>query len=376
MQTSFCLSGRDDVCIFIFIVIYHSNTEGAQVDNFRKQIKHLLRGAKIIHRQYGSGMAARQPVYFADGPDQQLSQLQSRLNLAASKGWWRAHERIRREYRYQLRRMREQLDLVIRQNDAQPDLGLGESDILRDLIALQTEFGSVAVNLKSKFVTVVTESIEFDGICFGSFKIRLDVETLSDATKARYEVLALDPNPAASDEDVTHPHVHANRLCEGDAQPAIRLALCQGRLFDFFQLVNNVLTTYNAASAYVSLADWGDLTCVDCGSLSSGDYCEPCSSCDSRVCDSCWCTCTGCDEHHCGDCSFTCSGCQDDVCKSCGRKCEGCDENFCPKCLKEDERCNRCDQQTNEDEGGDELSPEDSHAEVHSDGLGQAAVPA
>ncbi len=237
------------------------------MDNSRKQIKHLLRGAKIIQRQYGSGMTARQPVYFANDPDQQLSQLQSRLNLAASKGWWRAHDRVSRDYRHQLRRLREQLDLVIRQNDAQPDLGLSESDILRDLIALQTEFGSVAVNLKSMFVTVVTEPIELEGTYFGSFKIRLDVETLSGTTKARYEVLALDPYPAASDEDVTHPHVHANRLCEGDAQPAIKLALCQGRLFDFFQLVNNVLTTYNASSAYVSLADWGDQTCVDCGSF-------------------------------------------------------------------------------------------------------------
>ena len=46
------------------------------------------------------------------------------------------------------------------------------------------------------------------------------------------------------------------RLCEGDGRSAIRQALAQGRLLDFFMLVAGGLRTYNAESPFVALEIW------------------------------------------------------------------------------------------------------------------------
>ena len=57
----------------------------------------------------------------------------------------------------------------------------------------------------------------------GPFKIVLDWSDLS-ATKPD-QVIALEPNGAAGDDDVTHPHVHDRTLCEGEGRVPIRNAL-------------------------------------------------------------------------------------------------------------------------------------------------------
>src|SRR5690606_3706651 len=97
-------------------------------------------------------------------------------------------------------------------------------------------------------VTVVTDDIQLEGIPLGPFKIKLDWSRLGDSQP--YEVIAVEANPASSSDDVTHPHVQDNRLCEGDGRQALQKALAQGRLFDFFVLVRQILTTYNPSSAY------------------------------------------------------------------------------------------------------------------------------
>ena len=50
-------------------------------------------------------------------------------------------------------------------------------------------------------------------------------------------MIARDPHPAESRENVTHPHVMDEILCEGEGRHSIRQALAQGRLLDFFTLV-------------------------------------------------------------------------------------------------------------------------------------------
>ena len=57
-------------------------------------------------------------------------------------------------------------------------------------------------------------------------------------------MIALDPSPAASNSETTHPHVQTNQLCEGDGRSAIRHAMREGRLLDFFVLVRQILQTY------------------------------------------------------------------------------------------------------------------------------------
>lgn len=123
-------------------------------------------------------------------------------------------------------------------------------------MALRQEFDELHFDSKDRKLSVETESIRLDGLDLGRFKIELDVESLSSKNNAYYEVIALDPNPAESNDNTVHPHVDANRLCEGEAQPTIRLALRQGRLLDFFQIVRQVLSSYNPSSAYTKIADW------------------------------------------------------------------------------------------------------------------------
>ena len=129
---------------------------------------------------------------------------------------------------------------------------------------------------------MTTEPIVFDDFYLGPFEIRLSFHDACDTLS--YEVLACDPCPAATSDEVTHPHVEANQLCEGDGRPMIRQALQQGNLADFFLIVRQILATYNSASAYVQLDQWAGRDCPDCGYSMNEDELICCSDCETDVC--------------------------------------------------------------------------------------------
>jgi len=114
----------------------------------------------------------------------------------------------------------------------------------------------------------VTEPITLEDVYLGPFRIQLElnkdirlssVEALSELYQGgAYHVIALEPNLAATDASVNHPHVSNERLCEGDGYAPIRAALEQGRLCDFFTLVRSILNTYSPDSPYVRLDDGFD----------------------------------------------------------------------------------------------------------------------
>jgi hypothetical protein len=85
--------------------------------------------------------------------------------------------------------------------------------------------------------------------------------------RAALRVIAKDPPPCESRENVTHPHVMDETLCEGHGRHAIRQAIAQGRLLDFFTLVANGLRTYNEESPFVALELWYGAACSDCGAV-------------------------------------------------------------------------------------------------------------
>ncbi len=107
------------------------------------------------------------------------------------------------------------------------------------------EFDQVTINLRERTLSVTTEPIDLEGLELGPFSILLDWNRLSE--HGSYRIVAEYPNPAHSNEEVTHPHVHDERLCEGGGHLAIRQSLQEGRLLDFFILVRQVLRTYNQA---------------------------------------------------------------------------------------------------------------------------------
>jgi hypothetical protein len=180
-----------------------------------------------------------------------------------------------------------------------------------------------------------------------------------------------------------HPHVQGNQLCEGDGRAPIRQALAEGRLFDFFLLVRQVLQTYNAGSAYVCLTEWHGIECRDCGRLMTEDERDHCTECGAEVCYDCSILCRDCDRSFCSDCAPRCPGCEETFCASCRSRCAGCGDLFCEECLTDD-RCSSC-RKTHEEEteNADGQTPEAPSSQTPSPNppvqpvrLGEAVVPA
>ena len=165
-----------------------------------------------------------------------LARLLRRIEIASSRNWQAARELTVRDYRRTAEEMENQLCEIkktISEVPQQPSVKT--SDVFLDLMALREEFDDIRFAAKRKILSVVSKRIQLEDLNLGCFRIELHLETL--ATRGYYEVIAVDPNQASSNDNVTHPHVQDDRMCEGDAQPAIKLALQQGRLLDFFQIV-------------------------------------------------------------------------------------------------------------------------------------------
>jgi len=198
--------------------------------------------------------------------------------------------------------------------------------LVEDLDQLEQEFGSLEFDNERDTVSVTTEPISLEDVDLGPFRIQLEIGKLGELYySSPYYVIALEPNPAATDQGVTHPHVNGERLCEGDGSAAIRAALEEGRLCDFFTVVRSILNTYSPDSPYVALADWQGESCYECGYAMSSDNSSYCSFCDHSVCE---------------ECSSYCRSCQETICLACAAKCEVCEEPVCPRCARV--KCTEC----------------------------------
>lgn len=244
------------------------------------------------------------------------------------------------------------------------------SDIVSELLQMEQEFEQFRFDLAGKTISVITKPIVLENITFGAFEIQLHLNDFNKLYQNRpYRVIALNPNPAATDEDVTHPHVSHEILCEGDGHTAISKALEQGRICDFFTMVIGVLENYNSASPYVSIDDWEGRSCYDCGRTMSSDDSYYCDSCDNDFCDHCSTYCQKCDTTVCLGCSYECPACGQPVCSRCTAKCKDCEEVFCKDCLT-DGLCQSCqEQRKEEDEYGEEQESE-SIPSIQSDRVG------
>ena len=163
---------------------------------------------------------------------------------------------------------------------------------------------------------------------------------------------ALGDNYSASGH--AHPHVSDSKLCVGDGNDLISDALNQGRLEDYFRLIESILRTYNEGGAYegAELHEWnegdheGEFYCEDCGGwVADEDTCY-CEGCQSTYCETCnnyengGC-CVECDDWRCEECVTTCGGCQERLCKSgCGSSCDNCNGRNCSSCIKACTVCN------------------------------------
>jgi hypothetical protein len=240
------------------------------------------------------------------------------------------------------------------------------SDIYAELIQIEQEFGEIKFDSNEKALSVITEPITLNDIPLGPFEVKLSIDQISRLyNDTPYCIIALEPNPAGSNEEVTHPHVSAERLCEGDGHVAIRSAIEQGRFCDFFTMAVTILQTYNPGSPYISLDEWQGTSCYDCGCTVSNDDCYYCEYCDRDYCSSCSSYCQRCDTTVCLGCSYECPSCDELVCHNCTVKCKECDEMFCKNCVDEERLCQNCQEQRKESENEEqEQLSEESKADA------------
>jgi len=257
--------------------------------------------------------------------------------MAADRCCSRAH-RLLADITYSVSRIRQ---LTETPHSEVPNL----SFLVGELEQLQAEFGDIDFDKEADTLSVTTEPITLDDVYLGPFKIQLELNKLSELYKGSpYYCVALEPNPPASAEHVTHPHVSDERLCEGDGSAAITASLEQGRLSDFFTMIRSILNTYNPDSPYVSLSDWYGTACYDCGYTMSSEDAYFCYHCDNEYCGECSTCCPICDETVCLGCAGQCSFCEETVCPECITECPECGSVCCRSCL-EDGVCPNCNQE-------------------------------
>ena len=314
------------------------------------------------------------------------------METCRTKGWQAAEPRARERYRRLLRRLDDRTSLDLKQHrvEAAPTWEIRESELFRDLVAMNDLFVDLMFDPKQLELSVITDSVSIEGIELGEFRIVLHLDTLTDQCGCHYEVQAIHPNPPGDNDSVTHPHVSQELLCEGVAKPAIDLALRQGRLLDFCEIVQQVLKTYNPGDAYVRIEDWEGVRCSGCGNNFDNDSIVECAGCEDALCDSCSRRCDDCGDAFCEACDSPCAGCELEFCKHCLKRCDECDESRCNDCLNEQGRCDDCEKPTEEREGEEATGEEDpgnaseegervitvTDTPVHATSVGEAAVPA
>ncbi len=345
----------------------------------------VARRRLLIRAAIAIGGRRAPPSPFADLPVaawQSCLRSAELLNESEQRGWQVAQAACRERLYRQLGDLSRQLDATIGELSHAPAAWSATAhDVFDDLCALETEFVGLRIDLQARELAVTTEPIILEGMLFGAFEIVL-------AWSARegphcYQVVALEPHPAAPNEDVTHPHVSDDQLCEGEGQAAIRQALAAGRLYDFFTIVNQTLATYNELSAYIPLRRWHGTECTQCGYVPDPDDASSCERCACDLCEECGGSCGDCGNCCCADCTATCGDCGDTFCGACLRRCAQCHNHFCEECL-DDGNCNRCCEAANDEKAGENAARDASGpaagatacAEVFADGVGEAAVSA
>jgi hypothetical protein len=340
-----------------------------------------FRAAMAIHEQVAHLRNECPDLTLPDIAYVECQRLSRQIHQAAERGWYRTVQPLREHLMRVLASCRSRLDELHTQLERQipTPCCMPLREIYDDLDSLDNDFIDVTIDLAASTVSVQTDDIVLKDVRLGPFRIELDWNRLDRPRP--YEVIAVDANPAATSSETTHPHVQARELCEGDGHAAIRQALRQGRLLDFFTLVAQILETYNPSSAYVSLDDWQGIDCHDCGRVMDDDDRVSCEQCETDICCDCSVGCGTCDCYCCSDCVGACAHCDDYFCPACLGECSECDESFCKECLT-DGQCQSCNESDNEDaENGPDAaqSPDttgQTSVEVHAVCVGEACIPA
>jgi hypothetical protein len=344
------------------------------LDPWKRQ---TIRAALRIHDHLAGTSRLTGAVKLPTHEWEESGRLVSRLEFALRQGWKSASDSLLIDLEHALRRLRTQCDAchanlprsMVSTRLAPP------GEIVGDILALDAEFDGLAIKLEENLLQIETDPIVLEETALGRFRIELRWDLIGK--ERAYEVIAESPNTPENDEEVTHPHVRDNLLCEGEGAAPIRRALAEGRLLDFFTLVRQVLETYNAGSAYVELSRWNGVTCKDCGYIMPGDGYGTCDRCEDPVCSECSVGCSRCDRYVCNSCSTTCEACDRTHCESCLQATDSSGQLLCPTCFEETQEESDEIESSQEDTATDAaVCPTGAAPAADALCLGQAPVPA
>jgi hypothetical protein len=218
---------------------------------------------------------------------------------------------------------------------------IGSCEIRVDLRQIDADFGGLTIDWNGKAVCAATKPITLEGTYLGPFARRFFWERLEESVDHYcFDVVALDPQPSAVNEDVTHPHVKNNNICPGDASKLMENALDQGRLADAFCLMRSLLLTYNPRSAYVPLKGWAGTPCHDCNCWVAADGLSCCVGCGNNYCDECLSLCPACRHTRCSGCLEDCAMCRQEFCGNCPTRTTVSRRRCCPACRRSCPACN------------------------------------
>ena len=366
-------------------------------ENFMKKQKNIIRLSNMLLESLNELKKARlqQIQTMMDDFNIKCSEVTKDSHLfhtAIEKGWLIGAENIRsrasrnlNDFSYHIQRFKE---LINADEMVLPNF----SDIYAELLQIEQEFGDVKFDSKEKFLSITTESITLEDIPLGPFEVNLSINRINNLySDSPYRIIALKPNPASCNEEVTHPHVSDEMLCEGEGHVAIRIALEQGRLCDFFTMIVNILQTYNPSSPHVSLDDWSGIGCYDCGCTVDRENSYYCYSCQNDFCECCTSYCHSCDETICLGCGSECPNCGELVCHNCLIKCSQCGSRLCKCWAEESDLCSECrnlaedseqieqtktnNEKENKNEEQDKCSKKrKANAKVQSDSMGETTI--
>ncbi|MCA9235485.1 MAG: hypothetical protein KDA44_08425 [Planctomycetales bacterium] len=309
----------------------------------KADVRQRLAVARRVHERY---LSAARPAPAPLWPEAAWDRCQRRRRLRARAvrcGWRHAAAVLQRRLASDVDELLRALS-ACRDDLATPVAAPGAvswGDLYRDVCALDTEFEAVALDAAGDELAVVTDPVVLEGRELGRFELRL---ALTDRARSQLplRVIALDPQPARSNDDVTHPHISGEALCAGEGLAPLKAALRDGRLGDVFQIAARVLATYNPGSAYVALEDWDGVRCPACDDTVEKDGLAVCRACRRELCCDCAGVCHGCDESLCDDCSADCGDCGAECCPECLEPCVGCQTFYCQECLDEQSQCAAC----------------------------------
>jgi len=310
----------------------------------RKKLARMANGIRenLMQLKLGRYMELNRQLTNITGQLQRLTTESRKMAASVKRGWLSAAQKCCRNVDNLLGEVGYTLPKVRPLTERPQKEILTLQLLVNELDALENEFGGIEFDASKNTISVVTESITLEDVYLGPFKIQLELNKLDQLYNiSPYIVIALEPNPASTDDGVTHPHVNSNKLCEGDGSASIKAAIEDGRICDFFTIVRSILNTYSPDSPYVPLDDWDGTTCYDCGRTVNSDDIYYCDHCEHDYCDECSTYCRDCEETVCLGCSGQCSYCEEMLCRSCVSECEECGELFCQSCL-ENELCPNC----------------------------------